>query len=84
MARALAAQVRQYGRLGYDGVVLDDVLPYVPAPALLMARPLNRATGRPYTDGEWRDAVAGLLGKVREVAGSGAYIAIAGGGAADE
>ena len=79
----MAAQVRQYGRLGYDGVVIYGVFPYVPAPAPLMTRPLNRVTGRPYTDGEWRDAVAGLLRKVREVAGPGAYVAIAGGGAAD-
>jgi hypothetical protein len=79
----VAAQVRQYHRLGYDGVVLDDVLPYVPGTATLMTHPLNEATGRAYTDAEWLVAMMGLLDEVRRIAGPDVYVAIAGGTAAD-
>ncbi len=81
---ALGAQVRVFRRMGYDGALLDDVLPYVAAPGtphsrtVLQAHPINTATGAPYTDEEWRAAVLGMLAKVREVAGPGTFLAIDG------
>jgi hypothetical protein len=79
----VAAQVRQYRILGYDGVVIDDVFPHVPRGDTLMTHPLNSATGEPYSDGEWADAVRGLLEAVRRIAARDVYVAIAGGDAAD-
>lgn len=77
----VAAQVRQYLGLGYDGVVLDDV--FVTVPDAFLSRPLDPATGQPYIDAAWQQAVAGLLVEVRRVAGPDAYVAIAGGTAAE-
>jgi hypothetical protein len=80
----IAAQARIIRRLGYDGVVLDDVIPYVAAPdgsfsrKVLLSHPVSRTTERPYTDDEWRGAVLGLVAKVRQVTGPDAYIAVAG------
>jgi hypothetical protein len=79
----VAAQVRQYHLLGYDGVVIDDVLPHVPGGQKLMTHPVNPATRRPYTDAEWAEALRELLEEVRKIAGPHVYIAIAGGEAAD-
>ena len=81
---ALGAQARMARKLGYDGALLDDVIPYVAAPGtpydrtVLASHPVNPATGAPYTDGEWRAAVEGLVARVRAIAGADAYIAIAG------
>jgi len=80
----IAAQSRILRRLGYDGVVLDDVIPYVAAPdgsfsrKVLLSHPVNRATERAYTDDEWRADVTGLVAKVRQVSGPDAYIAVEG------
>jgi hypothetical protein len=79
----VAAQVRQYHILGYDGVLIDDVVPHVPDGATLMTHPVNPATRRPYTDAEWADALGGLLEDVRQIAGPDVYVAIAGGEAGD-
>ncbi len=79
----VAAQVRQSHILGYDGVVIDDVLPHVPGSETLMTKPVNSATGRVYTDAEWADAVRGVLDEVRKIAGPDVYVAIAGGDAGD-
>ncbi len=81
---ALGAQARVARKLGYDGVLLDDVLPYVAAPgapharAVLQAHPLDPMTGAPYTDEAWRAAVAGLIERVREIAGPGTYVIASG------
>ncbi len=81
---ALGAQARMARRLGYDGVLLDDIVPYVPAPdaeharRVLDAHPIDPATGAPYTDAAWRNAVGGLIGRVRDVAGTDTLIVIAG------
>ncbi len=80
----IAAQTRIIRRMGYDGVVLDDVIPYVAAPdgsfsrKVLLSHPVSRATGQPYTDDEWRGDVLGLVSKARQIAGPDAYIAIEG------
>ena len=87
---ALGAQARMARRLGYDGVLLDDVIPYVAAPDapyarhVLDAHPIDLATGAPYTDDAWRAAVAGLISRVRDVAGADTLIVIAGMGGSDE
>jgi hypothetical protein len=81
---ALGAQARVARKVGYDGVLLDDAIPYVAAPgtphdrSVLASRPVNRATAAPYTDAEWRAAVEGLVARVREIAGADSYIAISG------
>jgi hypothetical protein len=81
---ALGAQARMARRLGYDGLLLDDVTPYVPAPdapyarRILDAPPIDPGTGAPYTDAAWRDAVGGLIARVREIAGADTLIVIAG------
>lgn len=81
---ALGSQVRLFRRMGYDGALLDDVLPYVAAPGtphartVLQAHPINAATGAPYTDEEWRGDVLALLAKVREIAGPDTFLAIDG------
>ncbi|TAK64598.1 MAG: hypothetical protein EPO22_05580, partial [Dehalococcoidia bacterium] len=81
---ALGAQARMARRLGYDGVLLDDVIPYVAAPDppharhVLDVHPIDPGTGAPYTDQAWRAAVGGLIGRVREVAGVDTLIVIAG------
>ncbi len=86
---ALGAQARMARRLGYDGVLLDDVLPYVAAPdtpnarSVLNARPVDPGTGAPYADDAWRAAVAGLIARVREIAGADTLIVIAGTGGGD-
>jgi hypothetical protein len=81
---ALGAQARVARKLGYDGVLLDDVLPYVAAPgtpyarSVLQAHPIDPATGAPYIDDAWRAAVLGLIEKVREIAGPGTYVIASG------
>jgi hypothetical protein len=81
---ALGAQARMARRLGYDGVLLDDAMPYVPAPdspyerRILNAHPIDPGTGAPYTDAAWRAAVGGLIARVRQIAGADTLIVIAG------
>jgi hypothetical protein len=81
---ALGAQARMARRVGYDGVLLEDVLPYVPSPdspyerRILDAHPIDPGTGSPYTDAAWRAAVGGLIVRVREIAGADALVVIAG------
>lgn len=81
---ALGAQARTARRLGYDGVLLDDVMPYVASPdapyarQVLDAHPIDPGTGTPYTDDAWRAAVGGLIVRVREIAGADTLIVIAG------
>jgi len=51
---------------------------------VLDTHPIDPLTGAPYTDDAWRAAVAGLISRVRDVAGADALIVIAGMGGSDE
>ena len=72
----ISAWARQFGKMGYDGILLDGISPCVPAPvpaqqscpATLLSAPLDKTTNRPYTDAAWREATIGLLTAIRHTA----------------
>ena len=66
----ISAWARQFGKMGYDGILLDGISPCVPAPTAscatpLLSAPLDKTTNRPYTDAAWREATIGLLAAIR-------------------
>lgn len=81
----IAGWARQFGKLGYDGVVLDGATACAPAPgsmcaaSTLLSSPLDKTTNRPYTDAEWLADTAGLLRSIRHSAPNTQIFVSAGG-----